>query len=250
MRHYNAPKDLLNGKTILVTGSSDGIGKAIAVAYAKHGATVILHGRNIERLENLYDEIVQQKLPKPAILPLDLNTATEQDFDSMAKTIATELGRLDGIVHNAGMISELSPIEFTETRKWHEIMQVNLNAVFMLTRACLPLLKESASVAEPTSIITISSGVGKKGRAFWGPYAVSKFAIEGFTQVLADELEGTNVRINAINPGATRTKMRATAYPAEDASKLTTPDQLIPIYLYLMGKDSVEVNGQSINAQG
>lgn len=250
MQHYNAPKDLLNGKTILVTGSSDGIGRAIAVAYAKHGATVILHGRNIDRLEKLYDHIVQQKLPKPAILPLDLKTATEHDFNNMAKTIASELGQLNGIVHNAGMISDLSPIEFTEATKWHEIMQVNLNAVFMLTQACLPLLKESASATEPASIITLSSGVGRKGRAFWGAYAVSKFAIEGFTQVLADELEGTNVRINAINPGATRTKMRATAYPAEEASKLVAAEQLAPIFLYLMGKDSSEINGQSLNAQG
>jgi len=245
MFQYDAPIDLLHGKTILVTGSSNGIGRAIALCYAKHGATVILHGRNIERLEQLYDEIIQQKLPKPAILPLDLKSATEHDFESMAKTIITELGQLDGIVHNAGMISELSPIEFTEAAKWHEIMQVNLNAVFLLTRACLPLLKESKSA----SIITTSSGVGKKGRAFWGAYAVSKFAIEGFTQVLADELEGSSVRINAINPGATRTKMRATAYPAEDSSKLPTPEQITPNYLYLMGADSLTINGQSMNAQ-
>jgi len=245
MYQYQAPKNLLKDQVILVTGASDGIGEAIAKAYAEHGATVILHGRNIEKLEAVYDDIVAAGSPQPAILPLDLQNAAQQQYLSLAATIRTELGRLDGILHNAAMISELSPIEFTEANLWHEMMQVNINSVFMLTQACLPLLKESPAA----SIITTSSGVGKKGRAFWGPYAVSKFAIEGFTQVLADELEGTNIRVNAINPGATRTKMRATAFPAEDASRLSTPSELANLYLYLMGIDSQAVNGQSIDAQ-
>lgn len=245
MHNYKAPKELLKDKVILVTGASDGIGQAIAKSYACHGATVILHGRNIERLEKVYDEIINNGDPKPAILPLDLKVATQQQYMSLAETIKSELGKLDGILHNAAMISELSPIEFTEAKDWHEIMQVNINAVFMLTQACLPLLKESPAA----SIITTSSGVGKKGRAFWGAYAVSKFAIEGFTQVLADELDGSNIRINSINPGATRTKMRATAFPAEDVTRLTQPQQLANLYLYLMGDDSRAVNGQSIDAQ-
>ena len=245
MLDYQAPSDLLQDKVILVTGASDGIGKAVALGYASVGATVILHGRKIENLEKVYDSIVAKGFPQPAILPLDLNTATPQDYKSMAITIQTELGRLDGILHNAAAISDLSPIEFTEIDRWQEIMQVNINAVFMLTQACLPLLKQSPDA----SIITTSSGVGKKGRAFWGPYAVSKFAVEGFTQVLADELDDTNIRVNAINPGATQTKMRAKAFPAEDASLLQTPDSLIPLYQYLMGTDSKEINGQSINAK-
>lgn len=246
MFQYQAPPNLLQNKTILVTGASAGIGRAVAIVYAQHGATVILHGRNVERLEQVYDQILENGGPKPAILPLDLLVATEQDYVNMAATIRTELGSLDGIVHNAALISELSPIEFTECKSWNEIMQVNINAVFSLTQACLPLLKESSAA----SIITISSGVGRKGRAFWGPYAVSKFAIEGFTQVLADELEGGSVRINAINPGATRTKMRAIAYPAEDASKLLKAEDVTSLYLYLMGSDSSKTNGQSIDAQG
>ncbi len=246
MFEYQAPSELLKNKTILVTGSSDGIGKSVALAYAQHGATVILHGRNIKRLENTYDEIIAAGWPKPAILPLDLLMATEQDFASMATTISTELGGLDGIVHNAAIISELSPIEFTEFKDWKDIMQVNVNVVFALTHVCMPLLKQSPAA----SIITVSSGVGRKGRAFWGAYAVSKFAIEGFTQVLADELDGTSIRINAINPGAVQTKMRATAYPAEDSSKLPNSDEITALYLYLMGEDSLEINGQSINAQG
>ena len=245
MYQYQASKDLLKDKVVLVTGASDGIGKAVAKAFAAHGATLILHGRNIEKLEIVYDKIIDRGDPQPAILPLDLQNAAQHQYVSMAETIQSELGRLDGILHNAAMISELAPIEFTETNIWHEMMQVNINSVFMLTQACLPLLKQSPAA----SIITTTSGVGRKGRAFWGPYAVSKFALEGFTQVLADELENTNIRVNSINPGATRTKMRATAYPAEDASRLTSPEELTSLYLYLMGNDSQSINGQFIDAQ-
>lgn len=245
MLRYKAPAGLLKDKVILVTGASDGIGKTVAQSYAEHGATVILHGRNVDKLEQVYDDIINKGGVQPAILPLDLQNAAQQQYTSLAETVQSELGRLDGILHNAAMISELSPIEFTDANLWHEMMQVNINSVFMLTQACLPLLRE----APDASIITTSSGVGRKGRAFWGPYAVSKFAVEGFTQVLADELEGTHIRVNSINPGATRTKMRATAYPAEDASRLPSPAELSNLYLYLMGNDSKDVHGQSIDAQ-
>ncbi|MDH5631331.1 MAG: YciK family oxidoreductase [Gammaproteobacteria bacterium] len=246
MKNYQAPENHLKDRVILVTGASDGIGKAIAIAYAKAGATVILHGRDIERLEKLYDEIVGQGYPQPAMLPFDLNTTDEQEYRNLASVIANDLGRLDGIVHNAGVLEELTPIEHTSIKSWNKIMQVNLNSVFALTKACLPLLKEAPSA----SIITTSSGVGRQGRAFWGAYSTSKFAIEGFTQVLADELEGTNIRANCVNPGATLTKMRAIAFPAEDKSLLKTPEDIVPVYLYLMGDDSAEINGQSISAQG
>lgn len=245
MVQYQAPADLLKDKVILITGASDGIGKAVAKSYAKHGATVILHGRNVEKLEQVYDEIIDNDDPQPAILTLDLQSAAQQQYLSMVETIQSELGRLDGILHNAAMISELSPIEFTDVNLWHEMMQVNINSVFLLTQACLPLLRQ----APEASIITTTSGVARKGRAFWGPYAVSKFALEGFTQVLADELENSNIRVNSLNPGATRTKMRATAYPAEDASRLPKPSELTGLYLYLMGHDSQSIHGQSLDAQ-
>ncbi len=245
MYTYQAPNNLLKDKVILVTGASDGIGKVVAEAYAQYGATVILHGRNIEKLEQVYDKIVANNYPQPAILPLDLQNAAQHQYTNLAETIQSELGKLDGILHNAAMISELTPIEYTDANLWHEMMQVNINSVFMLTQACLPLLRE----VPDASIITTTSGVGKKGRAYWGAYAVSKFAIEGFTQVLADEMENTNIRVNSINPGATQTKMRATAFPAEDASRLTKPSELINLYLYLMGTDSLSIHGKSIDAQ-
>ncbi len=242
---YQAPSHLLKDKTLLVTGATDGIGRAVALAYASHGATVILHGRNVEKLEAVYDQILQQGGPKPAILPLDLAKATFPQYQELAKVIESDLGKLDGILHNAGIISELAPIEYTDVAIWHEMMQVNINSVFMLTQSCLPLLKQSPAA----SIITTSSGVARQGRAFWGPYSVSKFAIEGFTQILADELEDTKIRVNAINPGGTRTKMRRIPYPAEDVSKLKTPEELVPLYLYLMGDESADIHGQSIDAQ-
>lgn len=245
MHNYQAPDNLLKNRVILVTGASDGIGRTVAKAYASVGATVILHGRDTTKLETVYDEIVEAGFPQPAILPLNLANASEEQFKNLANTIETELGKLDGILHNASMLSELAPIEFTSAEDWHQIMQVNLNSVFLITHACIPLLRKS----ESASIIMTSSGVGRKGRAFWGPYAVSKFATEGFMQVLADEMEGSNIRVNAINPGATRTKMRATAFPAEDKFSLKTPEQITPPYLYLMGDDSQTINGQSIDAQ-
>lgn len=244
-KNYSAAKDLLKNKVILITGASDGIGKVVAKTYAEYGATVILHGRNIQRLENLYDEIISAGHATPAILPLDFSKATTYDYQKLSETIEKEFGQLDGLVHNAAKVCELAPIEFTDPADWLDLMQVNINAVYLLTHSCLALLKKSNNA----SIITTSSSVGKIGRAYWGPYAVSKFAIEGFTQVLADELEKTNVRINAINPGATETKMRAIAFPAEDKSKLTKPLALMPSYLYLMGDDSLQANGLSINAQ-
>ena len=245
MHNYQAPEGLLQDRVILVTGASDGIGLTMARLYAKLGATVILHGRDTAKLEKIYDEIVSLGYPQPAIIPLNFVNATAEQFQNLAQTIHTELGRLDGILHNAGMLSELAPIEFTSPESWHQIMQVNVNAVFMLSRACLPLLRE----APHASIIMTSSGVGRKGRAFWGPYAASKFAIEGLVQVMADELEGSNIRVNAINPGATRTKMRAKAFPGEDRYSVKTPEQIAPLYLYLMGDDSLEVSGQSLDAQ-
>lgn len=243
--NYQAPDNLLQDRVILVTGASDGIGKAVAKEFARVGATVILHGRDISRLETVYDEIIAEGYPQPAIIPLNLVNATTEQCNTMADTIQAELGRLDGILHNAGMLTELTSIEYTSAEDWQQVMQVNLDSVFLLTQACLPLLYQSDSA----SIIMTSSGVGRKGRALWGAYAVSKFAIEGLVQVLADELKGSRVRVNAINPGATRTKMRALAFPTEDINQLKKPEEIVPVYLYLMGDDSTGISGRSINAQ-
>ncbi|MFO6422310.1 YciK family oxidoreductase [Motilimonas sp. KMU-193] len=242
---YQAPQDLLANKTILVTGAGSGIGKEIALTYAKHGARVILLGKTVAKLEAVYDEIEALGAPQPAIIPLDLQGATEQHYQDMAETIAGQFGHLDGLVHNAGALGVLGPFHQIGQDTWDEVMQVNVKSQFLMTKHLLPVLK----AAPQASIIFTSSGVGRQGRAYWGAYAISKFATEGMMQTLASELDGSHVRANCINPGATHTPMRSKAYPAEDSSLLKRPADIMPTYLYLMGSDSLDINGSSLNAQ-
>lgn len=244
---YQARPDLLDGRIILVTGASDGIGKAMAQGFAAHGATVVLHGRDDDRLNAVYDAITTAGHPEPAILPLDLATATPEMYVEARDWLADSFGRLDGLLHNAGMLGDRTPIEGYGPHRWNEVLQVNLTAPFLLTRTLMPLLRAS----DDASILFTSSGVGRKGRAYWGAYAVSKFGLEGLMQVLADELENTSaIRVNSINPGATNTQMRRTAYPGEVADTNPAPETLLPAYLYLMGPDSMGVNGQALDARG
>ena len=246
MFDYQAPEQLLASRIILVTGAGDGIGRAAAKSYAAHGATVVLLGRTQDKLESLYDEIEAAGYPQPAIVPLNLESATEHEYMELANTLEQEFGRLDGLLNNASSLGVRTAIENYDPTIWNQVMQVNVNASFMLTQALLPLLHESSDA----SIVFTSSGVGRKGRAYWGAYAVSKFATEGFMEVLADELENTSpIRVNCINPGATRTQMRVTAYPGEPPQTNPAPADIMPVYLYLMGADSKEINGQSLNAQ-
>ena len=244
---YEPRPGLLDERVILVTGAGDGIGKASARAFARHGATVVLLGRTVRKLEGTYDQIVADGHCEPAIYPLDLLGAEPGHYDELAENIGSQLGRLDGVLHNAGLLGTLAPLEHYDLETWAKVMHVNVHAPLFLTRSCLPRLRESPDA----SIIFTSSGVGRKGRAYWGAYAVSKFATEGMMQVLADELENTaSVRVNSINPGAVRTSMRARAYPAEDPSQLPLPDDVMNPYLYLMGPDSTGINGQALSAQG
>lgn len=238
-------QDALKGKIILVTGAGDGIGREAALTYARHGATIILLGRTVSKLEAVYDEITAAGGAQPAIIPLDMKGATETHYRDMAATILDQFGRLDGLLHNASILGVLSPFEHIDLPTWNDIMQINVTAQFMMTKALLPALK----AAPHGSVVFTSSGVGRQGRAHWGPYAVSKFATEGMAQILADEYENSTVRVNVINPGATRTAMRSRAYPAEDTSKLKTPADIMPVYLYLMCDDSVGMTGESLDAQ-
>ncbi len=243
---YSPPSDLLQDRIILVTGAGDGIGKVAATNYAAHGATVILLGRTVSKLEAVYDAIESAGSPQAIIFEMELLTASEEDYRGLADAIDQQFGRLDGLLHNASILGQRGPIETTQAQEWQDVMQVNVNAQMMLTQALLPLLQ----AAPKASIVFTSSGVGRTGRAYWGAYSVSKFATEGLMQVLADELENTsNIRVNSLNPGATRTAMRASAYPAEDPGTLPTPQDIMPAYLYLMGDDSEAVNGQALNAR-
>jgi NAD(P)-dependent dehydrogenase (short-subunit alcohol dehydrogenase family) len=244
--NYSPAADCLKDKVILVTGAGAGIGKTAAITYASYGATVILLGKTVPKLEATYDEIVKAGYPEPAIYPMDLLGANPDHHQEMAQTIIDNYGKLDGLLHNAGILGTLSPIANQNIEEWYRVQQVNINAPFLMTQACLPALMKAPSA----SIIFTSSGVGRIGRAYWGAYSVSKFATEALSQILADELEtNTRVRSNCINPGATRTTMRAKAYPGEDPLTLKTPEDLMPLYVYLMSDDSVDISGQSLDAQ-
>jgi NAD(P)-dependent dehydrogenase (short-subunit alcohol dehydrogenase family) len=245
-RTYAPAADRLAGRVILVTGASDGIGRAVALALAAHGATVALHGRSVKKLEKVYDEIVAAGHPRPAILPLDLEKAVAQDYDALAAALDAEFGRLDGLLHNASILVTRTPLEHYDVPTWCRVLHVNLTATFILTQVCLPLLYKSPDA----SVVCTTSSVGHRGRAYWGAYAASKFGVEGFAQVLAHELEGRpNLRVNLINPGAVRSNMRLLAYPAEEQAKLATPAQIVAPYLWLLGPDSAGVSGTRVECQ-
>jgi NAD(P)-dependent dehydrogenase (short-subunit alcohol dehydrogenase family) len=244
--NYQPAQNLLQDRVILITGAGDGIGRAAALSCAAHGATVILLGKTIAKLEAVYDEIDSARLPQPAIYPLHLGGASAEEYEEMREAVEREFGRLDGLLHNAGIVGQRRTIEQTSTENWQEVLQVNLTAPFLMTKALLPLLHNSADA----SVVFTSSNVGRRGRAYWGAYSVSKFGVEGLMQILADELAGVStIRVNAINPGATNTVMRRTAYPAEDPSVNPLPEQIMPLYLYLLGADSKGVTGESFDAQ-
>lgn len=243
---YTPLNNALANKVILVTGAGDGIGKCAALTFAKHGATVILLGRTLQKLESVYDTIEKEGGPQPAIFPMNLEGATEHDYNLMCDTFLQEFGKIDGILHNASELGPRTPLANYPLGEWQKLLHVNLTAPFMITKALLPLLEKS----ESASVIFTGSSVGLQGRAFWGAYAVTKAGCENLMQTFAQEVEGVaNIRVNSINPGATRTRMRAAAYPAENPATVSAPEGIMKPYIYLMSEDSKEVNGQQINAQ-
>jgi len=240
---YTPAPNLLKDRVIMVTGAGDGIGAEAARTYARHGATVVLVGRTQKKLEAVYDAIVAEGCAEPSIAVIDFSKAQGDDYQTIADALEQEFGQLDGLLHNAGILGYLAPIEHYEVKKWLEVLHVNLTAPYILTQAVLPLLKKSPHA----SVVFTSSGVGRKGRALWGAYAVSKFGTEGLMETLADELD--DLKVNCINPGKTRTGMRRAAYPAEDPGSLKTAADIMATYLYLMGADSAGVSGQSLDCQ-
>jgi len=242
---YVAPPDLLTDRVILVTGAGDGIGRAAAKSFGAHGATVILLGRTVGKLESAYDEILGAGGPEPAISVFDLATAQGPEYFGLAEKIDREFGRLDGLLHNAGILGDRTPIEQYDMATWAEVLHVNLTAEFALTQVLLPVLRQS----DDASIIFTSSGVGSRGRAYWGAYAVSKFGVEGLAQVLADEVSRPGLRVNCINPGGTATSMRATAFPGEDPATLPSADDIMAAYLWLMGPASRGLTGERVEVQ-
>lgn len=243
---YHPADDLLEDRVILVTGASDGIGRALAIECATLGARVILHGRDPAKLEAAYDDVgAAAPSVRPSIAVMDLQSADADGYLSLAGSIEDEFGRLDGLVHNASMLGKLTPIEQYDPGEWQQVMHVNLTAPFVLTQILLPLLRQSPD----PSVIFTSSGVGRVGKAYWGAYSVSKFGTEALSQILAAEHKHTAIRFNCVNPGPVRTKMRHAAYPAEDRDALRRPEDILATYLYLLGPDSTAVSGGSFDCQ-
>lgn len=243
---YSPAPDLLAGRVILVTGAGAGIGHTVAGTFAAHGAQVILLDRDQRAIERVYDEIERNGGATPALLPFDLGAADPALYQAAAQTLEREFDRLDGVLHNAAELGTLTPIELYDPEVWNRVLQVNLTAPFLLTRACLPLLKRS----QDASIVFTSADVGRKGRAYWGGYSVAAFGVEALVQILADELAtNTRIRVNSIDPGAVRTRLRTQAYPAEPPETAAAPESITATYLYLMGPDSGHVNGQAFTAE-
>ena len=242
-RYQAAPGDFEN-RVVMVTGATGGIGRAVARDLVRSGATVVLHGRNEKALESLYQEL-KPLGPEPSVAQMDLERAQGPQYDALTAEIESRYGRLDGLLHNAAILGDRSPIEHYDIGLWQRVLLVDLTAPFILTRCLLPLLRSSPDA----SVLFTTSGVGRRGRAYWGAYAVAKAGTEGFAEVLADELENTPVRVNVINPGRTRTRMRARAYPAENPASVPPPESLTTAYLYLLGGASRGVRGQRFDVQ-
>jgi NAD(P)-dependent dehydrogenase (short-subunit alcohol dehydrogenase family) len=243
---YQPRPDLLADQVILVTGAAEGVGRAVARACARHGATVILSGFEEKNLETVYDEVVADGSPEPASLPLDLEEADEPLYLGAATTIGDELGRLDGLVHCAVFAPYLSRIDDYDAKDWERVIRINLTAPFLLTQACLPLLR----AADHASIVFTSDRVGRKGLAYWGAFAAAKSGIEGLMQTLADETSNSSrIRVNSLDPGIVRTAQRRQLYPGEDPTTLPEPESITLAYLYLLGADSIGVTGQALSAR-
>jgi len=245
-KDFTPDRDLLQGRAILITGAGSGLGRALALGCARAGASVILSGRNGAKLDRVYDEIEAMGAPQPAIAVLDLAVATAVDYDRLARAIDEEFGKLDGLVHAAGLLGDRTPLEQYDVPTWCKVLHVNLTAPFILTQVLLAALRKS----EDASIIFVSSGVVKQPRPFWGAYAVSKTGLESVRSMLSEELEGEpNIRVNSVNPGRMRTAMRAAAYPAEDPNTVPPAESVSGAFLYLLSAHGRGIDGRFIDAQ-
>lgn len=243
--HVPTPAELA-GRVVAITGAGSGIGRAVALACARCQANVVLIGRDAAKLDALHGEIATAGSPEASIALLDLERAVARDYDALADALLERYGRLDGLLHNAGLLGTLTPIEHYDVPTWCRVLHVNVTAAFVLTQLLLPVLKKSPDA----SVVFTASSVGRRGRAYWGAYAVSKFALEGLSQVLSDELEGiSHIRVNTLNPGRARTAMRRQAYPAEDINTVPLPETLTAAYIALLGPASRGVTGGAFDAQ-
>ena len=242
-KNYKVKQNELNSKVILVTGANKGFGLAISMDLAKAGATVIMLGRDLSSLEYAYDAVVDAGYKEPILYPLDLEGASPENYQELQDNIIEKFNSLDGLIHNAAILGTQMPIDQYDIKLWYSTLQINLSAPFMLTQFLIPALKKS----DDARILFLSSSVGRKARAYWGAYSVSKFGLEGLAMTLSEELEKTKIKVNTINPGKMRTEMRRTAYPAEDASTLPKPEEKSSVIVYLLSKEAERINGEQLS---
>ena len=240
--NYKVKEGELEDKVILVTGANRGFGLAITMDLAKAGATVIMLGRDLGSLEYGYDSVVDAGYKEPILYPLDLEGATPENYQELQDDILDKFKKLDGLIHNAAILGTQMPIDQYDIKLWYSTLQINLSAPFMLTQFLIPALMKS----DDARILFLSSTVGRKARAYWGAYSVSKFGIEGFAKTLSEELEKTQITVNTINPGKIRTEMRRTAYPAEDASTIPKPEEKSSVIVYLLSNEGSKINGEQL----
>jgi NAD(P)-dependent dehydrogenase (short-subunit alcohol dehydrogenase family) len=244
---YQPAADCLRGRNILVTGAGSGIGAAAAKTFACYGANVVLLGRTRGTLDIVFDWIEANTNTRPVIVPCDLRSLNDDSAQALHDAIGDGYGQLHGLLHCASVLGPKVPVAHYPSTQWAEVMQVNAFAPFLLTKALLPLMIDHPRRA---SVVLVSSTVGRQGRAYWGAYAVSKHALEGFMQVLADEHETAGkLKVNTVNPGATRTAMRATAYPGENPAEVPIPEAKLDLFIYLMEEASEAVTGQALDAR-
>jgi NAD(P)-dependent dehydrogenase (short-subunit alcohol dehydrogenase family) len=229
------------GKTIVITGASRGLGKALAERFAAEGARLALCARNEEHLKELSASLSDKGVP---VFWRACDIGDSVMVADFAGAVLSAFGTVDGVINNASILGARGPIIDYEPRTWDEVIQTNLHGTFFVTRAfLLPMMKRGSGF-----VINVSASVGRAGRKEWGAFAVSKFGIEGFTQLLAEEVKPFNIRVNAVNPGPLATDLRRQAYPQEDQSILRTPDQVTDVFVYLASQDGIGISGQSLDA--
>ena len=230
--HYSPAPDAFAGRTVLVTGAGDGLGREVALRAARCGAEVVLLGRTVRKLEAVHDRIVEDGGPPPALYPMDLSGAGPEDYAALAGHIAQAYGRLHGIVHAAAAFSGLAPLAHLEPADWLRTVHVNLTAPFLATTACLPLLQ---SVPDAAVVFTGGDAPGRRARAYWGAYAASKYGVEALVQVLAEEVEAAGTpRVVCLHPGPMRTALRRRAFPAEPPQGVPEPAAVAGGFLHAL----------------
>jgi len=241
---YQPAPDLLKDRVILITGAGVGIGRALSLTTARLGATVILLDKEIRALESVYDEIEQMDAPQPAIYPMNLEGATAKDYQDLADNVQKEMGRLDGLVHNAGWIGGLTPLKLYDVELWSRVITSNLHAPFLLTQAVLPLLE---AAKDPAVVFSAH----ECARAYWGAFGVAKAGQEAMLKILAAEYSGERfMRVNGVDTGPVRTQMRAQHYPGENPNNNPAPESVLAPYLYFLGPDAGRTSGEIVRLEG